>query len=107
MDFLLDGIKFGDAFYGLSGNRRFVGHQQVVELPADMRPTGGFEDLAAVVELGEARIPVGLQNAAKVFEMLLGMFALLRDQNRAVLRRTGRPCVYLCSIPGVEKDRRR
>ena len=107
MNLLLDGIERADSLNGLRCQWRFVQLVQVDEFSSRMRPTGGFEDLAAVVELGEARIPVGLQNAAKVFEMLLGMFALLRDQNRAVLRRTGRPCVYLCSIPGVEKDRRR
>jgi hypothetical protein len=49
-------MEYRDAFYGLSGHRRFVCHQQVVELPAHVRPTSGFLDATALVNFLVARI---------------------------------------------------
>jgi hypothetical protein len=50
---------------------------QVDELAPNVRPTGRFNDMSAVVDLREARISVGLQDAAEVFEMTLRMLALV------------------------------
>jgi integrase len=73
---LLDGIERADSLNGLRCQWRLVQLVQVDEFASRMRPAGGFEDLAAVVELRKARIPVGLQNAAKVCEVFPRMFAL-------------------------------
>jgi len=75
-DFLFDGVEFADARERLLGDLRFPRDADVEELPSRVRPAGGFENEALLVEFVEAGIAVRLQNALEGFEMGLAMLAL-------------------------------
>ncbi len=81
---LFNPVQRGDAFYGFGGDRRLVRLHQFEELAPDMGHARCFLDGAAFIELVEARVGVGLQDAAKVRQMALRMLAL-------AIRRVGEP----------------
>ena len=57
---------------------------QIEELAPHMRPARRLLDAAIFVELIESGVGIGLQRAAKLLQMPLGMFAL-------AIRRVGKP----------------
>src|SRR6266481_7108738 len=53
-----------------------MGNLDVIELAANMRPTRGFLNESAVIEVMETSVAIGLQNAAEAAQVLFGMIAL-------------------------------
>src|SRR5260370_9272896 len=83
-DLLLDRIEKRDAFDGFGCDRRLVRLHQVEELAPDMRHARSFLYQAVFIELVEARVGVGLEDATEVCQVPLRMFAL-------AVRRVGEP----------------
>ena len=75
-DVAFDRIERGDALQRLGGDRRVIYHVEVVEFTSRVRPARRFHDLPVGVELGEAAIGVGLQNAGVAAQVRSRMFAL-------------------------------
>ena len=73
---VLDRVEGGDPQKRLVGKRCAVPLVDVEELAPDMRPAGDLADRAGPVELAEAGIAVGLQDAAEAAKMALRMDAL-------------------------------
>src|SRR5215469_12954077 len=48
---------------------------QVIELASNMRPARNFLDPASFVQLPESSVSIGLQLAAEISQVLLGMFS--------------------------------
>ena len=57
-------VQSCDAFDRFGRNRRVVRFHQLVELAPDVSPAGGLLNAAILVQLVEAGIGIGLQNAA-------------------------------------------
>jgi hypothetical protein len=74
-NFALDGIQRANPFERLACQGSLVQLVQVHELSSNVRPARRFKHAAAVINLGIARIPVGLENAGDVLEMPLRMLA--------------------------------
>src|ERR1700694_4226448 len=71
----LDPVQRCDALDRFGCDRRLVRFLQVVELAPDMRPTCRFLHTAALIDLVETSIAIGLQNAGELREMLLRVLA--------------------------------
>src|ERR1700740_2283009 len=84
MDLFLDRIHRADALERFCAAQGFVGELNIVKLPAHMRPTRGFLNASAFVDLLEPRVCIGLQRPAELLQMRSGMFAL-------AVRRVGEP----------------
>src|SRR5665213_660993 len=82
---LFDGIELRDVLYSFGCDRRTLRFHQVVELAADVGHAGSFEDGTVFVELVEAGIGIGLQNALVVLQVPLRMLSL-------AIGRVGEPC---------------
>jgi len=65
-DLALDVVEIADSSYRLVSDRRAGGFVQVVELAPGVCPARGFQDPAFLVELIEACVAIGLQDAGKV-----------------------------------------
>src|ERR1700721_2844087 len=74
-DLFLDPVQLRDTIESFFGNRRLMRLIQIVKLAAHMRPTRVLKDSAVFVKSDEARIAIGLQDVAIVFQMICRMLA--------------------------------
>jgi hypothetical protein len=72
----LDRIELRDARDSFGGDRGVMRHVKVIELAPYVRPTCGFLNPAAFVEVMKARVSICLQHAGEAIKMLARTLAL-------------------------------
>lgn len=79
-DVALDVIELANAIKRFRGDLGFGSGPDIMEVPPEMRPAGGFTELSAAIgtcfiERFEAGVRIGLQDTGTILQMLAGMFA--------------------------------
>ncbi len=75
-DLPLDVVELTDPLDRLGRQRRGMRLLEIIKLASHMGPAAGFLDLVVLVEVVKSGISIGLQHAAKPFQMPPRMFSL-------------------------------